>query len=630
MRKYFVSFGLLFFVWISTGQENKIQKLNSNIKEVTVFLNNAQITRYKKVNLPKGESILRFTGLSPFINPESIRVSASGPVMILSVNKERNYKQDEIKPPALVSLEKEYRQLKDKIAEAETRLALILDEIDFLQRNKILGGKNQTLTVQALNAMETYYAVKMKELRFKKLKQDKNIAALRKKLNAVGKEIKKIADNKIYPPYEIIVNVTVDKPVQSLFKLTYNVKQASWFPGYDIRVDDIAEPLKITYKANIKQATQVDWEKVYLSLSSTNPTVSNEIPHLIPYRLDYNNNSITPYYGRFNKVTGVVTDAGTGESLPGVNVLIKGTSIGTVTDFDGRYSLTLPEGKENTLVFSYVGYNDLEVPAINPVINVKLEAGEQLESVVIDISGIEGDGEGDLFGGSGYVKKKQHKKNKDPYESPRPIPLERIDKQTSIHFKIKRAYTIPSNNLPKIIPVIQYEIPAKYQYIAVPKIQENAFLIAQLTDWEQYNLLSGEAQVFIDGTSVGKTLLDTGLAKDTLEVSLGIDKGIQITRKLDKKYTGRKFLGTKRTETRKWHLIIKNNKNRTVNVKIIDQVPVSDRSDVEVEIIELSGGKLNPETGEVVWEITLSPAQKQDLILHYEVKLPKYSALTIE
>lgn len=629
MRKYFVSFGLLFFVWISTGQENKIQKLNSNIKEVTVFLNNAQITRYKKVNLPKGESILRFTGLSPFINPESIRVSASGPVMILSVNKERNYKQDEIKPPALVSLEKEYRQLKDKIAEAETRLALILDEIDFLQRNKILGGKNQTLTVQALNAMETYYAVKMKELRFKKLKQDKNIAALRKKLNAVGKEIKKIADNKIYPPYEIIVNVSVDKPVQSLFKLTYNVKQASWFPGYDIRVDDIAEPLKITYKANIKQATQVDWEKVYLSLSSTNPTVSNEIPHLIPYRLGYNN-SITTYRGTFNKVAGIVVDAGTGEPLPGVNVLIKGTSIGTVTDFDGRYSLTLPEGKENTLVFSYVGYNDLEVPAINPVINVKLEAGEQLESVVIDISGIEGDGEGDLFGGSGYVKKKQHKKTKDPYESPRPIPLERIDKQTSIHFKIKRAYTILSNNLPKIIPVIQYEIPAKYQYIAVPKMHENAFLTAQLTDWEQYNLLSGEAQVFIDGTSVGKTLLDTGLAKDTLEVSLGIDKGIQVTRELDKKYTGRKFLGTKRTETRKWHLIIKNNKNRMVNVKIIDQVPVSDRSDVEVEIIELSGGKLNPETGEVVWEITLSPAQKQDLILHYEVKLPKYSALTIE
>lgn len=73
-------------------------------------------------------------------------------------------------------------------------------------------------------------------------------------------------------------------------------------------------------------------------------------------------------------VTGIIKDATTGESLPGVNVVIKGTTIGVQSDIDGRYSIGL-NGPSATLVFSFIGYNNLEV-AVN-------EGGEYNVSLVV-------------------------------------------------------------------------------------------------------------------------------------------------------------------------------------------------------------------------------------------------------
>jgi len=82
-------------------------------------------------------------------------------------------------------------------------------------------------------------------------------------------------------------------------------------------------------------------------------------------------------------ISGKVTDAESGEPLPGVTVLSKGTTIGTVTDFDGNYVITVPEGA--TLVFSYVGYASAEMPiADRTEINVQLsEETTELDEIVV-------------------------------------------------------------------------------------------------------------------------------------------------------------------------------------------------------------------------------------------------------
>lgn len=82
-------------------------------------------------------------------------------------------------------------------------------------------------------------------------------------------------------------------------------------------------------------------------------------------------------------ITGTVTDAENGEPLIGANILIVGTSTGTITDFDGKYSLEIPEGTTQ-LQFSYTGYSEKTVDiGASSVLDVTLSAGELLEEVVV-------------------------------------------------------------------------------------------------------------------------------------------------------------------------------------------------------------------------------------------------------
>ncbi|NNE27306.1 MAG: TonB-dependent receptor [Saprospiraceae bacterium] len=82
-------------------------------------------------------------------------------------------------------------------------------------------------------------------------------------------------------------------------------------------------------------------------------------------------------------ISGVVTDAATGETLIGANILVKGSSTGTITDFDGAYSLEVSDDA-TTLVFSYTGFNPKEVEiGESEVLNVELSFGEFLDEVVV-------------------------------------------------------------------------------------------------------------------------------------------------------------------------------------------------------------------------------------------------------
>ncbi|HBO28893.1 MAG TPA: SusC/RagA family TonB-linked outer membrane protein, partial [Leeuwenhoekiella sp.] len=80
-------------------------------------------------------------------------------------------------------------------------------------------------------------------------------------------------------------------------------------------------------------------------------------------------------------VTGTVTD-GSNVPLPGVNVVVKGTTTGTQTDFDGNYSISAAQG--DVLTFSYVGFTPKDVAVgASSTYNVTLEEGEALEEVIV-------------------------------------------------------------------------------------------------------------------------------------------------------------------------------------------------------------------------------------------------------
>jgi uncharacterized protein (TIGR02231 family) len=175
-----------------------------------------------------------------------------------------------------------------------------------------------------------------------------------------------------------------------------------------------------------------------------------------------------------------------------------------------------------------------------------------------------------------------------------------------------------------------YSLPAEYEYYCIPKIDKDAFLLANISDWEQYNLLEGEANIFFENTFIGKTILDVRYVADTLNISLGRDKNVSVQREKVKEYTTQKFLGSKTETTRDWKISVKNNKRQPISMVLFDQIPVSTTQEIEVVPELLSNGELNKENGEIKWKFVLPSTQKNELELRYKVKYPKGRALTVE
>jgi hypothetical protein len=610
------------------GQEVPEKSIKSEVNEVTVFLKGAQVGRKKTVEVPKGKSIIKFVNLSPFIDAKSIQVKANGQITVLSVNHQQNYLDKSEKSEELKSLEDQLQTIEDQITEESARVMIIQEELAFLYDNRDIGGKNDQVNIANLQQASDFYSKQLTSLKMKEIEVNKKLRELNQKRADLQHQIQTLAGKREYPTGEILVKVDAEQAGNFPFEVSYMVGNAGWFPSYDIRAKNISEPVQIIYKANVKQDTKVDWKNVSLKFSSADPNVSGIAPELKPYYLNYN--TLPPTYNlTSNRVSGRVTD-GSGNPIPGANVVVEGTTVGTVTDMGGNYTITIPNNASQ-LSYSCIGYSTQILPLSGEVMNVRLaEDMVSLQEVVVTGYGAESSAPRAMQGRAAGVMADQESAMKIRGTNSLAVPTAPKLNQTTVDFEIRTPYTVNSDNRNYTVDMTYYNLPAIFQYYCVPKIDKDAFLIASIVDWEQYNLLEGEANLFFEDTYVGKSLLDVRYASDTLELSLGRDKQISVNREKIKDFTTRQFIGSKKEETRAWKTTIKNNKNQEIDMVVLDQVPVSTLEEIEVQVEEDSGATRDQETGEIKWKLQLKPSSTKELELRYAVKYPKNRNLVVE
>jgi uncharacterized protein (TIGR02231 family) len=210
------------------------------------------------------------------------------------------------------------------------------------------------------------------------------------------------------------------------------------------------------------------------------------------------------------------------------------------------------------------------------------------------------------------------------------VPAETVDQYTSTvqtslntEFAIGLPYTVPSSGKPTLVDIRNHEVKADYYYSVAPKLDRDAFLLANATGWEEFSLLPGQANVFFEGTFVGTTYIDPNNTKDTLAISLGRDKRIVVTREKLKDFTSKKFIGTNRKESYAYEISVRNTKNEPIKIKVEDQVPVSSNSQIEVTVLDVGGANYKKDTGRLIWELALQPNETKKVVYKFEVKYPK-------
>ncbi|KAF5043664.1 hypothetical protein DSECCO2_499930 [anaerobic digester metagenome] len=263
--------------------------LTTNISNVTVFLSGAQVERTGTVYLNAGNYDVVIQDLPTTINPNTIQVSGKGNITVLSVENRINYLKSQIKPKHVIVLEDSLELLRGQINYQNAMLTVYNSEEAMILANKEIGGNDNGVDIAALKANADFYRVRLTDIKVKQLEIGIKLAKLNKDIARIQLQLNELNAKQNQPSGEIVVRVIANAAGNATFVTRYNVQNAGWAPMYDIRATDFGNPIKLTFKAGIYQATGENWDKVKLTLSTANPNQSNDKPLMNPWYLYYNN-----------------------------------------------------------------------------------------------------------------------------------------------------------------------------------------------------------------------------------------------------------------------------------------------------------------------------------------------------
>ncbi len=627
---------LLIGFCISMYSNAQLKKtIDSKIEKVTVFLEGAQVQRTAKASLAPGKHELVFSGISPAIDKQSIQVKADGNITVLSVIHQQNFLKEQEKQQEISQAELQKDALRDKISLQKNILNVYKQEESLLIKNQEVGGANGLKAIDLKEAAD-FQRLRLTEVYQKQMETEKMIKKLEADVLKLNKQLTELNQQTDISTSEIYVTAVTKETITTGFTITYLIRQAGWYPTYDVRVKDISSPINLQYKANVFQSSGEDWKDVKMLLSTGNPNDNGTRPVINPWYLKYNYATQPINLGSMNKiqssygpgsVSGRITNE-KGEPVPGASIVVKGTSTGITADANGFFNIRMP-ANSSTLSISSIGMENQELQITGGYANVVLkEHTQQLEEVVVTGYGLAGSVAG--IQANSDDNRENPARSFKKLRSPVAINTTTVYQPTTTIYEIDDPYTILNDGKTYMVEIDGYEINAQYEYYAAPKVEPDVFLTAKIADWQELNLLPGEANLFFEGTFLGKSALDIINAGDTLNISLGKDKGVVIKRTLMKEFSSKKFMGSNKTDTRQYEILVRNNKQQPISIIIEDQFPISTQKEIEVQDREYPMAKLDTDTQKLTWQFSVEPKKETKLKYKYEVKYPKEKILQLD
>lgn len=536
-------------------------KVNSKIDQVTVFLQGAQIKRIADVVVEKGTSEVVFEGVSPNLNTSSLQASGKGDFMVLSVRYHAEYS-----PPGTKKENAVPASLVKQISETEDSLTDIDFKIELI--NYSLNAWTKEKTMLERNKLLTgegktdSLALFIQAMRF-----------YRDQIHDINKKIVdiKIERNEVQRTRNGIAKRLRELKDYMVQLERKNVTQASY--SYQVIVTVAAKRdtrgiISINYLVN-----NASWVPAY-ELRAEN---SSE-----PVKLNYK---------------GYISQ-NTGEEWEDVNIVL--------STLNPQRDHTRPTLQPWHLRF----YTPKSLPVAEGIYSLSLS------NIVMKTE----------ESNAKRRKPRQRDDDVDTWDEAEQLPSITRHSQSfsNVEFNIDIKYTIPSDGKNHQVVVMEENIPATYKYFLVPKIEQEAFLMARLTDWDRLNLLPGGANVYFMNTIIGSTIIDPNTINDTLEISFGRDPFISVTRKkLQERESSRRFGNIIEKEI-VMEISIRNRRDEAVEIQMEDQIPVSKDEDIQVNYNSnnFSGAELNEQTGLLKWSIKLDAGESKSVTFSYTIRYP--------
>jgi hypothetical protein len=658
MKNYLIASILLLSSTLFAQKEKEVP-LTSDLKKVTVFFLGAQVEHQTNTRLKKGKQEVVFTKLTDFLDPNTVQVKANGDLTILSVRTRKNYEDIRISNDKMDALNAQRLVLEKKEITLRDEYEILELDKELLMRNRDLKGQDKGISMIELKEAYAFMHQKMNEITVRESAIYDELEKLTKEMNKLEQEILSQRSKPVINYTEIVVEIDVENETDASFFFNYISPNASWKPYYDMRSDGIGKPIKLEAKALVSQNTGIEWNNVDMVLSTNDPYENSKEPIIAPWYINYNNypqqknqtqrNLPTVDYSG-EKIQGEVIDANTGEPMPFTKISFPSNpTIGVVTDVDGKFSVTVPRN-EKQIIASFVGYQSLSLPINTPYIKFFLLANDvELNEVTIleDDYGssstitreeISKSPNRNNNSNSGKKRKKNGKSKSSNYENNGKSEDKKanyaqstvVKKDLRMEYQIQTKMNIPTDGMDHRVQIDNFDLNASYEYHTAPKIDPAVFLAAQVTGWEKLNLLSGESNIYFDGTYIGKSYIDVNSTKDTLSFSFGKDAKFIVERTKVKDKSSKKVFGSRQKYEVTWEIRMRNNGGAAIPIVVKDQFPISTNNDIKVKNGDFGTAKLDEKTGILVWNLNLPLGGSQNLQFGYSVDYQKGYTLYLE
>lgn len=524
--------------------QNKIQT-NATLQHANVYFGNGvELSHTATFLVKKGFQEVIFNNVSIYLTSNTIQISASENITILSYKHNNKVETNTTTHPLIPVVQDSIKLMNKQLKLIQQDYAL---QEELLKKSVLLIEGYNSNTNKNINAPEVMKLVDFYTAKIQQYKLSMNVSAnkiqdITELINFLNQRIYDLSNqgNKTTSKTtgQLIVQIMAQKAEEAKFDISYYAPNAGWTPSYEMRVKSVDNSFKLGYKALIFQSTGLDWKQIPLTLSTSNPNQTNATPLLQAWYLQQ---YVPQLYGN------------------------------------------LQTAKRQALMNSVQTLNEVVVTGYN---SKEFNFNDEKSKDV-----------------SNYLKVNES--------------------QLYTSFDIDLPYDIPSDGTGYSVNIKEEDIKATYKHYAVPKLDKDAFLMAEISDWENLDLLPGQANIIMDGKYIGKSFIDPNSTVDTLNINLGRDKRVSIKRVTIKNTEKVKIKGDNKTESFSYEIVVKNNKKQPINLLLKDQFPLSNDKEIEVALVNDGEAEINTEIGVLNWKLTIPAGESKSKQFSYTVKYPK-------
>lgn len=286
--------GLLLPVSVFAAPPTRIPA-QATISAVTVYQDRAQVTRSVSVTLKPGSQIIAVEGLPVLLQDDSVRVDAKGTAQatITGIEVKRSF-LTQTADKRVKEIEAELRQLERKLGGLDARKAGLVAQKGFVDSIKVAWGEriSQQLAIGKPTSAELNEAmgfvgsntVKVEDQQ-REIEQEKQV--IKEQIDALKRKKQEAAGSYRKESKTVEVAVETSREGKLTLDLSGVVNQATWEPGYDVRLAQDGASAELTYRAQVRQQTGEDWSNVALTLSTARPAGGGAPPVLYPWRIAF-------------------------------------------------------------------------------------------------------------------------------------------------------------------------------------------------------------------------------------------------------------------------------------------------------------------------------------------------------